>query len=564
MAVSQPLRLAAIALIGVGLWLPLDDIFRYPDRLSVLPNLQTDAAAYHQLAVELAESGSWSVLPPRHPPAWVTVLALTYLAVGAPSFVAAKLVLWSSLVALMILGGWLAARVYGPAAGWVAAILIATSPALRGYVGTPQYEVFTGALLLGVLVLAVRTIESAGPTRLREAAWVGLVGGLLVLTRESFAVVMPLVALWLATRLTPVVGRSQAWRAALVVMLLSAAPGVLWSAVQSIRTGGLITISEKGPIVVELGNNPLANGTYNAPLVGIGQPTGMAFVLAEPGRTLVLAGRKVLYFWGVLRDGWNVPRPLAIWLWRTTTGLVPLEVITALARGGWLLLLFIAALVMLGHRGRVTWWGLPATVLIIMAVHIATLSSHRFAVPVLPVVFVLVSGPLVSMLQRASQLTRSTAVRAAVALLVAVGIAMQGQRWPLAVTLHAGALEGLEAGNAVDPESGQPVRVADARRGVRPVVLWPDEYLPRGMVRLDVALRATSPGPDDVAAVRIALVDLDERVACARDVPAGEIRGARMTTVSLTCTLADDGPATLAIYSLGTVDVSAGRIHLQW
>ena len=81
-------------------------------------------------------------------------------------------------------------------------------------------------------------------------------------------------------------------------------------------TAGSITISEKGPIVVELGNNPRANGTYNAPLVGIGQPTGLAFVtLIQAGR-VVLAGGKTLYFWGVLRDGWNVPRPSAVWAWR--------------------------------------------------------------------------------------------------------------------------------------------------------------------------------------------------------------------------------------------------------
>ena len=82
-----------------------------------------------------------------------------------------------------------------------------------------------------------------------------------------------------------------------LVVAVAAAPAVAWSAVQSIRNHTLITISEKGPLVVELGNNPLANGTYNAPLVGIRQPTGLAFVRAFPGQWFVLAWRKVFYFW---------------------------------------------------------------------------------------------------------------------------------------------------------------------------------------------------------------------------------------------------------------------------
>src|SRR4029453_13460317 len=97
-------------------------------------------------------------------------------------------------------------------------------------------------------------------------------------------------------------------------------PAVLWSAVQSIRHHTLITISEKGPLVIELGNNPPANGTYNAPLVGIGQPTGLAFVRAFPGQWFELAWRKAFYFWGVLRDGWNVPRPVPVCVGRGAPG----------------------------------------------------------------------------------------------------------------------------------------------------------------------------------------------------------------------------------------------------
>src|SRR5262245_29225895 len=319
---------------------------------------------------------------------------MVYMVTG-PSYVAGKILLWMAFVFSVAACAVLAKRVYNRSAAWAAAALCASAPAMRGYVGTLQYEILTGALMLAVLVLGVRTIEAPDTRRrVRRAVLTGLAGGLLILTRETFAVIVPLVALWMGDRVRRTVPVRAAIAVVSIVIGVSLAPAVAWSAVQSIRHHTLITISEKGPLVVELGNNPLANGTYNAPLVGIGQPTGLAFVRAYPAQWFVLAWRKVFYFWGVLRDGWNVPRPIAVWLWRATTGLVPLELIAAVARGGWLLVLFVASLWMLGREGLRRWWSLPVAVLTLMAVHIAVLSSHRFAVPVLPIVFVLASGPL--------------------------------------------------------------------------------------------------------------------------------------------------------------------------
>lgn len=557
-------RLGVLALVVWGLSLPLADVLRYPDRVSVLPNLQTDAEAYHALAVDLAESQSLAALPPRHPPVWVGILAITYAVNGGPSFVAGKLVLLASLVVVVWTAWWLGRRIYGPVAGGVGAVLCATSPAMRAYVGTLQYEVFTAALLGAVVVLAVRTMDAAPREVVRRAALVGVSGGLLVLTRESFAVVMPVLAAWVGSRIRPVAGRRTAVQAGLLIVALSAAPGVIWSVAQSIRTGALITISEKGPIVIELGNNPRANGTYNAPLVGIGQPTGLAFIAQHPGQWAVLAVRKVLYFWGVLRDGWNAPRPVAVWVWRATTGLVPLEWITPVARGGWLLAAFIVAILLAGREGLRAWWGLPAAALALMCVHIVTLSSHRFAVPVLPLVFVLISGPVAGALRRAAGALRSPAVAVSAALLAAVVTAMQYQSWPLQIDLHAGDLEGLEADTIVGPD-GQRVRAADARRGLRPVVLFTDEYLPRGPIALSTELRfAGTPSQAAGPAVRIALVDLDGRPACSRDLASTDQREAAGLRVTLVCHLPQDGPTTLAIYSLGTEDFVVGAIQLRW
>ncbi|MGH7507486.1 MAG: hypothetical protein ACRELX_17665, partial [Longimicrobiales bacterium] len=158
-----------IVAIGFFAWLPLRDVLAYPDRVAVLPNLQADAQTYYELGREVAETGSLRPLPARHPPVWVAVLAAVFAVTGA-SFVAAKLVLWAALLASIAGCAWLARRVYSTAAAWPAALLCASSPALRGYVGTVQYEVFTGALLLLVLVLAARAAEASSVRMLLRRA----------------------------------------------------------------------------------------------------------------------------------------------------------------------------------------------------------------------------------------------------------------------------------------------------------------------------------------------------------------------------------------------------------
>lgn len=557
--------------IGLGLFiawclsLPLSDILRYPDRVSVLPNLQTDAGAYDAIARDLARTRSLDALPPKHPPGWVTLLAFVY-SVAGPSFVAGKSISWAALIVSVAVCAWLARRMYGARAAWVAALLCAASPALRGYVGTLQYEVITGTLMIAMLALAVHAIDATNTAaHARRAALAGVVAAILVLTRETFALVVPLVALWMAPQVSANVGRRPAALSVTLLIGIAAAPAVAWSAVQSIREGHLITISEKGPMVVELGNNPRANGTYNAPLVGIGQPTGLAFVRQFPERAAVLAVRKVLYFWGVLRDGWNVPRPSAVWIWRATTGLLPLSVIEPIVRGGWLLVAFLFALWFLRAAGLRQWWIFPMTVLTVLAVHVATLASYRFAVPVLPVVYVLVSGPLARLAVALGSTLRAPAVAIACGGLVAIIVAMQFQQWPLSVTYEAVDLDGADARNEIDQISGTLARVADARGGIRPAVLLPDEYLPAGALTVTVrARRLSTPPAHEAAAIRTVLFHLDGRPACLTDLPARELPIDRFDDFAVPCRLTRDGPATLIVYTLGVVDLAVERVNLSW
>jgi 4-amino-4-deoxy-L-arabinose transferase-like glycosyltransferase len=551
-------------LIAYCAWVPLQQVLRFPDRLSVLDNLQTDAQTYFELGRLIFEQGGVETMPPRHPPVWPVVVALSFAA-GGVSYVTAKLVLWGSFIVLIAGCAWLASRLYGRVAAWAAALVCACSPAMHGYIGTVQYEVFAGALLLATLILAIRTIDATDTAhRVGFAVLTGLVGGILVLTREPFAVVIVLIATWMAQRVWAI-NRRAAVTTGLTVVMLGAAPGLAWTIVQSVRYGQLITISEKGPIVVDLGHNPLANGTYNAPLVGVGEPTGLTFARQNPGREIVLSVRKVLYFWGVLRDGWNVPRPSAVFFWRATTGLVPYEFFAAFARGGWLLIFFVISLWTLGRAGLLRWWALPATVVAIMAVHVATLSSHRFAVSVLPVVFVLISGPVAYVAMRCVHALRSPTLLGAAIMLASVMTLMQFQSWPLQRQLDGAAMDGLDAANVHDPVAGVMVRFADAARGSRPIALLADEFLPRGTVRVRTYARQTGVAErNDGVAMRISLVGLDGTPACVHQVSPAELSRDRFTPQTMTCELPSDSVATLAIVTTGTIDLAVRDVTLEW
>jgi hypothetical protein len=544
--------------------LPLRDVLVYPDRIAVLPNLETDAAAYDAFGRDLAGSWQLSALPAKHPPGWMVILAITD-SIAGHSYVAGKLVSWAALLLQVGLCGWLASRVWGPAAGAIAALLCASSPGLRGYVGTLQYEVVTGALFTLLLVAASRALDATDRREaFRRAVLAGAVGASLVLTRETFVLVVPIVAFAIGQRLARTIDVRAAAVAACVLIGVAATPAVIWSAAQSAHYHRLILISEKGPKEFQLGNNPLANGTYNETLVGMAEPSGLAFVRAYPVKTLQLAARKVLYFFGVLRDGWNVPQPAAIWVWRATTGIVPLSAITPIVSGGWLLAACVVALWCLGRDGLRLWWMLPVSVGAILAVHVITLASFRFAVPVLPVLYVLASGPIAGLCRAVLPLLRRPAVAIAASVIVALAVAAQFRSWPLQAAYDAADLDGAAAGNAVDSVSGSLVRVADARRGERPVILLADTYLPRGPLTLNVRMRTTSAVDGSVAVARVAFLHLNGEAACVADVTAMQTSRDRFRDIAIPCRVQRDGPATLAVYTLARADLAFDKVLLTW
>jgi hypothetical protein len=219
----------------------------------------------------------------------------------------------------------------------------------------------------------------------------------------------------------------------------------------------------------------------------------------------------------------------------------------------------------LGPEGWRRWWLLPVTVAAILVVHVMTLASYRFTIPLLPVLYVLASGPTALVAHRVLHLLRMRVVAVVAAILVAAAIAAQFESWPLRTTYHAAALEGLSAANVADDTAGSLVRFGDAARGTRPIALLPDTYLPRGSLRVTTRMRAIDAGTSAATPVaRIALVPLAGDPGCVADVVAAQLRSDRFTDVTTLCRVERDGPVTLAVFTLGQVDLAVSSVHLTW
>ncbi len=197
------------------------------------------------------------------------------------------------------------------------------------------------------------------------------------------------------------------------------------------------------------------------------------------------------------------------------------------------------------------------------AAHVATLSSHRFAVPILPLVFVLIAGPLAAgaalLAGWLSQATWRAASAASVAL-IAVALQWLGAPPPV-VAFEAGSLYGMTGVAAVDPTSGRRLRTVDANEGTRPALVLGDEYLAAGRYQvLLTAGRGPAPVAADTVVARVTVLDDRGAVACREDVPSGLVPAEGLGRIWVPCELAADGPATLIVEALGRTDLRFGDV----
>lgn len=219
-----------------------------------------------------------------------------------------------------------------------------------------QYEVLVGFLLLWWLLAALE----ARPLR----------SGLLL------AAIILIHAKFLALLLVPFGLLIQAWRnkksirVPIASLLITLVPLLAWSISQSLRTGEVVWILIRREFLFRLGNNPNALGT-SYPYPEIVEPSGLAFVLAEPLHFLWLLGQRFLYLFGLKPDVWAIP-PAEL----GRHGLEPLQ---ALA----LLLLFAAGL-FFSLRERVERWPLYVVLTAILLPSLLVFANHRMLVPLVP------------------------------------------------------------------------------------------------------------------------------------------------------------------------------------
>jgi 4-amino-4-deoxy-L-arabinose transferase-like glycosyltransferase len=556
---SRLRTICLVALLGALLAFPLVQIVRAGERLTIVPNLEVDSRDYDAIALNLSQHRSLDAFSPVFPPGFVAIIAVVYATVGH-SLVAAKTVLWLCLVFATVVAGLLARRVHGAeAAGWTAAFLTASSPALQAYTGTLQYEVLVSALILMLIVIALWAANTDWPSALLgRALLLGLALGTAALIREPLIVLIPVFGLFVAHQARAT--QRLALAAGVSAVVVAAVISLGWSVLQSRHAGHTMLIRDNLPGILPFGHNPYANGTFNVSLAGVGQPAGIPFILSEPRRELWLLGRKAMYFWGVLRDGWNVPRPAAVWAARASGGLLPLDIALAAARGGWLLLAFIVACGALRREQWRTFWLLPAVVAAMMLVYLVTIASHRFAVPVLPVVYVIIAGVIARMIVRVN-----TAGAAVIVLLAVAGVAMQAGQWPIAYRLQPAELDGVNGENRREPD-GRLVRFVDAGRGRRVAFALYDEYLPGGPLLLRVlAKRGPGSVPAATPVARLRLFALDGSAPCDVLVTSDQLDPPdHWTQFGVSCTLAHDGVARLIMDTFGRVDLSFADVTLQW
>ena len=244
-------------------------------------NLEADSAAYDALARQVDKTGSVHLIPAYWPPGFILWLAGIY-AIAGPSYLSAKIVAWALLTIMAAAASALMWRRAGPWEGLFAGAGTITSPILTAYAATLQYEIL--AAFVTTIIVVVLLYPQA---RRRSAQWLqalalGVLCGCGALVREPLVFVFPVALLVIVARERARGSISQAGAPALIMTLVFAGIVMSWSVVQYQETRRVIVLSDKSDANLRIGNNPKANGTYNAQLDGIGEPAGWSFVAPSP------------------------------------------------------------------------------------------------------------------------------------------------------------------------------------------------------------------------------------------------------------------------------------------
>jgi hypothetical protein len=192
-----------------------------------------------------------------------------------------------------------------------------------------------------------------------------------------------------------------------------------------------------------------------------------------------------------------------------------------------------------------------------MATHVLAISSHRFAVPVLPVVAVLAAVPLGTGLRSILTARRPLAI-GVLALLAAWTVASQFVRLPGTYSRPVSELDGDRITYVTDPASGRSAILASAAGGRRLAALDTTEHFPQGFIVVVVDLKA-GPLPDaardDLEVASIIVSDEAGRRLCGAAVAARWFRPGGYQRVPARCELPPSGVVSIGVFTSGATDL---------
>jgi 4-amino-4-deoxy-L-arabinose transferase-like glycosyltransferase len=256
--------------------------------------LTSDEVDYLQLAesIRLTQSYALDSIPTAYrPPGYPVFIAGIMAVIPSVTLVLCIQALLETITCFLLYR--LGSTVLNQSAGLTAMSIWAFLPGSILMPGLLLSESLFTTLLIGIL-----TLWTSAP---RWNLFGGILLGIGILIKPQFVL---LAALWIMWRLF-----NKQWRDALTVALLAGIILAPWI----IRNGmvfGEPAITTSGGVNFWIGNNPEANGSYHIPSVNPlnaihneiersneGYKLGMAFIAAEPMKTIMLAGKKIAYLW---------------------------------------------------------------------------------------------------------------------------------------------------------------------------------------------------------------------------------------------------------------------------
>lgn len=311
-----------------------------------------DAETFYHYALAILAGQSYDAGVPFHPPLFPLLLALLHGLLGNPAPNLLLRIALTAIYALQVPLLWLLLRRHlSPGAALAGALLAAWSFGLSLVSIAAVSEGLYLLLLLGALLLFTRLRDGAEASSIAPAGGLGLLLGLLSLTRAEGLGVALLLLLWgLATagrgsagsRPGSVRRARRAWGFAILALCLTLAPWTIRNAVtlsrinRTDRPSGLpalptfVVTTAYGPLNFALANHAGAPGYFTRSLLTSGLQRGVLdlrdpqhresfvhgyrqgwdFIRREPGTFLRLAGRKLALLARSLRLGWlqwNLP-----------------------------------------------------------------------------------------------------------------------------------------------------------------------------------------------------------------------------------------------------------------